>query len=86
MRSLKLEDIKNIDRGYEVRIELKSKLGPEGTAPVGKVVAQRNNGLLCDFGLNHTYVIPMKAIKRCFAVRAEAQTTRRKHKTRKNAR
>ncbi len=48
------------------KIELKTETGPEGATNQGVIVAIKRNGVECDFGLKHTYLIPFTAIHKHF--------------------
>lgn len=45
------------------KVSLKSESGPENTKNEGVVIAIKEMGVVCDFGLKHSYSIPYSAIK-----------------------
>ncbi len=46
------------------KIELKDRKGPEGAKNQGTIVGIETSSVDCDFGLKHTYRIPISAIKK----------------------
>jgi len=58
MSEVKINDIKVRDK-----IVLKTEKGPEGTTNIGEVKVIKSHGVLADFGLKYSYIIPYKAIK-----------------------
>ena len=49
--------------GIGDKVGLKSESGPENTQNLGTIIAIKEMGVVCDFGLKHSYSIPYSAIK-----------------------
>ncbi|GGD13405.1 hypothetical protein [Hyunsoonleella pacifica] len=58
MSEVKIDNIKVRDK-----IVLKTEKGPEGSTNVGEVKVIKSHGVLADFGLKYSYIIPYKSIK-----------------------
>lgn len=85
MLLLNMEKLADIGEGYDVHIELKADMGPEGAPPIGKMVRLSDKGICCDFGLRHTYMIPMQSVKHCYAVKANTVSKEKKQKIGRHA-
>jgi len=68
------------------KIELKDRKGPEGAKNQGTIVGIETSNVDCDFGLKHTYRIPITAIKKHYQKTQEnAKTKGNRKKFNKNS-
>src|SRR5680860_1054427 len=60
---LRMEPVLKSELAIGDKIELKTEKGPEGASNEGIIKSIRPNSIECDFGLRHTYAIPLRAIR-----------------------